>query len=137
MIIKKNKAFLLIEVLITVLIVSASIIFINHAFTSSLKATALSNDYLNAVLLMEDKMFDIELHSFIEQRGSFSGEEEFATNTFYWQQVTLPLEEEDFEDEYEEENLNLQRLELSLKWKRRNVERSIGLLTYAQIPETE
>lgn len=137
MIIKKNKAFLLIEVLMTVLIVSGSIIFINHAFTSSLKATALSNDYINGVLLMEDKLFDIQLHSFAEEDTILRGKEESGGKTFYWEQVTSPLQEEATEDEYAKEDISLQVFKFLLKWKRRNVERGIDILTYTHISEIE
>ena len=56
------------EVLATVLIVSIAVVYINHAFSSSIKSTSLSNSYLDAVVVLENKTYDIELSAF------FSGE---------------------------------------------------------------
>ncbi|NQT95821.1 MAG: hypothetical protein HQ572_05165 [Candidatus Omnitrophica bacterium] len=135
---QKNRAFLLIEVLITVVIVSASIVFINHAFSTSLRAISISNDYLKAVLLLEDKSFDFEAYPVVEE-GEFSGEEEFMQNNFVWEQVVEQLEEEDLgdEDDYEEDEILLKRLRYSLKWSRQNAERNIDILTYTEIEEIE
>jgi len=136
MIIRKNNGFLLIEILVTVVIVSASIIFINHAFTSSLKAIAVSNDYLSSVLLLEDKSFDFEAYPYVDE-SSFSGEENFMGRNFTWQQDISPLSEEDIGDEYDEEDLGLKLLEFSVGWKRQNVERDIGVITYTQALEAQ
>jgi len=136
MIIRKNNGFLLIEILVTVVIVSASIIFINHAFTSSLKAIAISNDYLSSVLLLEDKSFDFEAYPYIGE-SSFSGEENFMGRNFTWQQDVSGLSKEDIGDEYDEEDLGLKLLRFSIGWKRQNVERNIEVITYTQAPEAQ
>lgn len=136
MIIRKNNGFLLIEILVTVVIVSASIIFINHAFTSSLKAIAVSNDYLSSVLLLEDKSFDFEAYPYVDE-SSFSGEENFMERNFTWQQDVLGLSEEDIGDEYDEEDLGLKLLRFSVGWKRQNVERNIEVITYTQAVEVQ
>jgi len=132
------RGFLLVEVLVTVVIVSASIVFINHAFSSSLKATSTTNDYLKAILLLEDKGFDLEAYPVIEE-GEFTGEEEFMGSQFTWKQIVSSLEEEDLgdEDEYEEDEIPLKRLDYSLKWSRHDIERSIGILTYVEMAEME
>lgn len=134
---KKNRAFLLIEVLVTVVVVSTSIVFINHAFTSSFKAAGLSNDYHSAILLLEDKSFDFELNPQALKVGELSGEARVMEKNFSWMQSVSPLEKEDLADEYEQEELGLNRLKLFLKWQRQNVERSIDILTYIQATELE
>lgn len=133
---KKNRAFLLIEVLVTVAIVSTCIAFINHAFTSSFKAAGLSNDYLSAILLLEDESFDFELNPELEV-GDSSDRANFMGREFSWTQTVSPLEEEDLADEYEEEDIGLNKLMFSLKWQRQNVERSIDILTYIRAAELE
>lgn len=137
MIIRKNRAFLLIEVLVTVVAVSASIVFINHAFTSSFKAAAISSDYFRATLLLEDKSFDFQLNPQALEAGELSGEASFMEREFFWAQTISPLEKEDLAGEYEEEELGLKRLKLSLRWQRQNSERSIDILTYTQTAEPE
>lgn len=136
-IIKKNRAFLLIEVLVTVVVVSTSIVFINHAFSSSFKAAGLSNDYISAILLLEDKSFDFELNPQGLKAGELSGEDNFMGREFSWTQEVSPLEKEDLADKYEEEDLELKRLKLSLRWQRRKAERSVDILTYVQALELE
>lgn len=141
MTLRKNNAFLLIEVLITVAIVSGSIVFINHAFTSSLRAAALSSDYASAVFLLEDESFEIELGSKEAAEGVSSGESQFMGTKFLWAQQIMPLEDEDlggeYEDEYEDGELGLKRLNLSVTWKKQNRERSVEILTYVQSEEPE
>lgn len=132
---KKNRAFLLIEVLVTVVVVSASIVFINHAFTSSFKAAGLSNDYLSAILLLEDRSFDFELNPQDLKTGELSGQDSFMEKDFSWTQSVSPLEKEDLADEYEEEELGLNRLQFFLKWQRQDTERNIDILTYIQATE--
>ena len=137
MIIKKSRGFLLIEVLITVVIVTASIIFINQAFSSSLRATSLANTYNKAILLLEDKIFDIESEPATEEGGSYSVEEQLMNETFTLQQEYLPLEKEDIGDEYSPEEISLMRFQFLLKWFRQNREREIDILTYVPIAENE
>jgi len=132
----KSRGFLLVEVLVTVVIVSASIVFINHAFSSSLRATSITNDYLKASLLLEDKGFDLEADTFYEE-GEFVGEDQFMKTNFTWEQAVMPLEEEDLgeEEDYEEGEILLKRLGYTLKWTRNNTERSLNILTYTEIEE--
>jgi hypothetical protein len=136
MIIRKNKAFLLFEVLVAVLIVSTSIVFINHAFSSSLKAQAICGDYLTALLFLEDKAFDFESNTATEE-GSFSEEEDFMGMHLYWEDEIRGLDEEDLggDDAYDEETLGLKKLEFSLRWKRQDTERTIDINTYMQFAE--
>ncbi len=134
MIISKNKAFLLIEVLITVVIVAVSIIFINHAFTSSLKAVSLSNSYRGAILFLKNRTFGLELDPGSERVGlSFFKEEEFMDIGFLLKSQTLPLTRDDMDDEYGQEDLEIERFITSVTWQARGAERKIDILTYVPI----
>ena len=55
--------------------------------------------------------------------------------SFRWQELIYPLEEADLGDEYEEGELGLKRLRLSVYWQRQNTERSIDIITYAPSKE--
>jgi len=136
MITRKNRAFLLIEVMVTVVIVSCCIIFINHAFTSSFRAASLSGDYLSALLLLENKSFDFELEGTAIE-SEVSGEEEFMGKTFQWTKTVSALEAEDLGEDYDEQEIPLGRLGLSLKWKRQQAQRSVEILTYTLLEEGE
>ena len=135
MIILKNKAFLLIEVLITVVIVSVSIVFINHAFTSSLKAVSLSNGYREAILILENRTFDLELFLDSEEGAQpFSNDNEVSMDTgFQVRSQTLPLTNDDMGDEYDQESLDIERFASSITWQARGFERKIDILTYVPI----
>ncbi len=135
MIILKNKAFLLIEVLITVVIVSVSIVFINHAFTSSLKAVSLSNGYREAILVLKNRTFDLELFLDSEEGAtSFLEENEvFMDEDFQLRSKISPLTSDDKGDEYDEENIGIERFATSLSWQARGFERKIDILTYVPV----
>ncbi|MFC1807538.1 type II secretion system protein [Candidatus Omnitrophota bacterium] len=132
----KNRAFLLIELMITVIIVSVSIVMINHAFTSSIKATGITNDYLKAILFLEDKAFDIEL-PFGAVDEATSGDEEFMANSFHWETDFAAIDEGRESFSYDEEDLSLEKAISSVSWSRRNVERTVKIETYKQLLETQ
>lgn len=134
--IKQNKAFLLLEVLLTTVLVSASIVFINHAFSSSLRAMSLTNSYQEAVLFLDEGIFDIELGMYSAGISNFSKEEDFWDTLFLWEQEVLPLEKSDLDGEYDAEDLAIERLECSVSWDK-NGRRSIKLLTYVPIIKTQ
>jgi hypothetical protein len=133
--IEQNKAFLLLEVLLTVVLVSASIVFINHAFSSSLKAISLTNSYQKAVLFLDEGIFDIELGTHLSGISNFSKEEVFWGTLFLWEQEVLPLKKSDLDDEYDAEDLGIERLECSVSWDI-NERRKIKLLTYVPVMES-
>jgi len=131
-----NKAFLLIEILVTVVIVSTCLIFINHAFTSSFKAAGISSDYISAAFLLDDKSFDFESNPELKE-GESSGGVEFLGRNFSWTQTVSSLEKEETGDEYEEGELDLKRLKLSVGWNRQGVERNIDIVTYVNTKKSE
>jgi len=133
--IKQNKGFLLLEVLLTVVLVSASVVYINHAFSSSLKAMSLTNSYREAFIFLDDKVFDIELNMYLTEISSSSKEENFSNTLFLWDQEVTPLESTDLGDEYDIDDLGIERLSCSLSWEK-NGRRNIELLTYVPIIES-
>ena len=126
---------MLIEVLITVVIVSVSIVFINHAFTSSLKAVSLSNGYREAILVLKNRTFDLELFLDSEEGAtSFLEENEvFMDEDFQLRSKISPLTSDDKGDEYDEENIGIERFATSLSWQARGFERKIDILTYVPV----
>jgi len=134
MIILKNKAFLLVEVLITVVVIAVSIIFINHAFTSSVKAVSLSNSYRKAVLFLKNRTFDLELSIDSERDGlSFPEEEESTSAGFLLKSQRLPLSKDDMVDEYDKADLEIERFTVSIEWQARGAQREIDILTYVPV----
>lgn len=126
---------MLLEVLLTVVLVSASVVYINHAFSSSLKAMSLTNSYREAFIFLDDKVFDIELNMYLTEISSSSKEENFSNTLFLWDQEVTPLESTDLGDEYDIDDLGIERLSCSLSWEK-NGRRNIELLTYVPIIES-
>jgi hypothetical protein len=132
--IRQSRGFLLFEVLLTVVLVSVSVIFINHAFSSSLKVTSLVNRYHQAIILLDEKVFDIELNMCSGEIPSFSKEDIFSGTPFLWDQKTSPLEQGNAGDGYNIDSIALERLSCSISWESNGV-RGIELYTY--IPVTK
>ncbi len=93
----KNKGYLLIEVLVTVVVLGTTIIFIVRALNSSLFALRRAAYYTKALFLMEEIYRDIKLES---SRGeaipvdSFPRSSSLASDNlkFVWQEELQPTE---------------------------------------------
>ena len=112
-----KKGFLLLEVLVSVVIISVGLVYIIRSFSISTRAIATSRDYIKAASLMEDKLWELEEARQVargEDSGYFDDERKFT-----WE---LKAEEE------EESPVN--KTELNVSWKRRERGQSISLVTY-------
>jgi hypothetical protein len=104
---KKNKsAFLLLEVVLSVFIVTVGIVFVIGSFITSIKTFKVSKIYLDALYLTEDKMWEYEVNGEIEEDKD-SGKFEDYKNA-KWNVEAELLEDEDL-------NLNETTLEVELK----------------------
>ena len=126
---------MLLEVLLTVTLVSVSAIFINHAFSSSLKVISLTNSYREAIIFLDDKVFDIELNMYLKELPDFSKEEFFSSTLFLWDQKATPLKENDLDDGYDIDSIGIKRLFCSVGWEKSG-RRHIELLTYIPMIES-
>lgn len=70
--INRNNGFMLLEVILSVLIVSVGVVFVITSFITSLKAFKLSKIYVDAVYLIEQKLWEYEEKGEIED-GRNSG----------------------------------------------------------------
>ncbi|MBI4706487.1 MAG: prepilin-type N-terminal cleavage/methylation domain-containing protein [Candidatus Omnitrophica bacterium] len=83
---RSSKAFSLIELLVTMAILAAGIVFIFRSFAASLAGVKLSQNITNACLLAENKVWEIGQHykdgfSFPEQGAEESGVKKFDWNS--------------------------------------------------------
>ena len=71
---RKNKrsGFMLLEVMLSVFIVVVGVVFVISSFITSIKAYRVSKSYLEALYLMEEKMWEYEDSGEVED-GSDSG----------------------------------------------------------------
>ena len=112
-----KKGFLLLEVLVSVIIITVGLVYIIRSFSMSTRAIATSRDYIKAASLMEDKLWELEQARQVERgedKGYFDDERKFT-----WE---IKAEEE------EESPVN--KMELDVSWKRRERSQSISLVTY-------
>lgn len=122
MISRYNKAFSLLEVIITVAILSVAIIFIFRSFTAAIASTKFSQNITLACFLAESHLWEIEQS--------------------YKDNLTLPnphgtekLQERDFNWDYailDTDIPELQKLKFTVSWKERLREKeySIDFFTY-------
>ena len=80
---KKSKGFLLLEVMVSVSILSLGVLLILNSFIRPMRAMEFSKDYFRAGLLLDQKVFEL-YNSDIQEgcsKGAFSGFNE----KFFWE----------------------------------------------------
>lgn len=78
-----KKGFLLLEVIISIVIITAGILFIVRSYSSSKNAIEKSRELFEASLLLEKKMWEFEEKGEIEEgekTGDFEDEEGYSWN---------------------------------------------------------
>ena len=92
----KNSGFLLLEVMISVSILSFGLLLILNSFMRPIMAVELSKDYFRAGLLLEEKMFEACNSDIVEglSKGTFSG----FNNMFSWEMDVTGQEEGAFKE---------------------------------------
>ena len=98
----KNRGFTLIEIMISIAILSVGLIFVLQGLTQCLNILGISRDNLEASLLAEEKMTEVEIAA-KQDKGTFSkdasGEAQSGNIEFKWQiQLTPDGEYEDLNE---------------------------------------
>ena len=118
-----KRGFLLFEVMVTVAILSLGLVLVLRSFTVCLGASRLSQNYMQACLLLEEKMAELEMMgtSFAEIEPS-SGNFSSPYEQFNWKIEKRALKEE--------EDLGLDEVTLNIFWPEARRKESITLTTY-------
>lgn len=140
----KRKGFLLIELLVTIAILSFGLVLILAGFNSSLNALRTSQNTIRASQILEEKMLRIERQA-EEEEGVVAGVTEGQVNGFSWVMSVEPLEEtampidESLWDEEIAPTLEtvLSTVELSLRWTQAGKERELSVITYLNSKKEE
>ncbi|NQT06347.1 MAG: prepilin-type N-terminal cleavage/methylation domain-containing protein [Candidatus Omnitrophica bacterium] len=78
---KKRGGFLLLEVLVSITVISVGLVFIVRSFSSTTRAIETSGRLLKSVFLLEEKLWQFEAEGVIEKgtdRGPFEEEEGYS-----------------------------------------------------------
>jgi len=97
----KYQAFTLVEIMVSIAILSLGLIFVIQGFTNALNVQRIAEDNLEASLLAEDKMTEMEVNVKIDKDISdkyLNGEEKNDRTAFQWKITLAP------EGDYEELN---------------------------------
>ena len=121
-----KNGFLLVEVLITVVILSAGIMFLVKAFSTSLNSAKLAADYSKAVILLENKLTEFQLDERLNDGITSTGRSrgDFPEG-FTW--VSSLSADQKFPD--------LAALKLTLSWAGNKKGGSVDLDTYLSLKQ--
>jgi len=93
--VRTNRGFLLFEVVVSIVIITAGILFIMRSYSSSKDSIARSGEILRTSLLLEDKMWEYEA---MEEVGSDKDSGDFEDAEGYaWEMEAEPPEVEGFD----------------------------------------
>ena len=127
---KEKNGFTLVEILVTLTILSAALPALLQAFTSATRNQGLSDNSTTALYLLKFRMAEIEMSGYPDV-----GQEtdEFGENTRYrWRSVVEDIQSEEVE--------NIRRVMVTITWQHRNRERSMSMSTFIadrQMPQGE
>lgn len=122
---KKNRAFLLFEVTLTIAILSLGLVFIIRSIGASMKVAKASYNYNKAMNLAYEKLIYLELNSQAEGIELSSDQGVFLSDeNFNWKYVIEQLSDE-----------NLGKLVLDVSWKEGRRGGGFNLVTYIKIKD--
>ena len=127
---KEKNGFTLVEILVTLTILSAALPALLQAFTSATRNQGLSDNSTTALYLLKFRMAEIEMSGYPDV-----GQEtdEFGENTRYrWRSVVEDIQSEEVE--------NIRRVMVTITWQHRNRERSMSMSTFIadrQMPQEQ
>lgn len=91
---KPNKGFLLLEVLVSVTLITAGLVYVVRSFSSSSRAIGTATNYLKAVGMLEGKLFDLEVLGAVDEGdddGKFEDDPTFGWKSSVGRHKELPL----------------------------------------------
>lgn len=114
---RSNKGFLLLEIVISVAILTAGLLLVLNSFVRSIGAIELSRDYFKASLLGEEKMYELQNAQLTE--GSSGGVFPDFNSEFSWRLSAKKIEEN-----------ALKEADLEIYWQQGAKRKNISILTY-------
>ncbi len=127
---RNEKGFTLLEIIISMTILSVGILTLVQMFSGGLNQAAQADQYLNGVYLAEQKFSQMELDGFNTgiSEGGFGNPE-----TYRWQLEVLPY---DSPLNDEEARIQIQKISLRVFWEDKGVEKEVRLVSLKTQGET-
>jgi len=120
-----NRAFLLFEVIMTVIILSIGLVFVVRSIGMCMRVAKDSFNYSQAMNFAYQKAFDLELDSQSDGLETLSGSGVFSGNeNFNWEYNVEKFNEQ-----------NLGKVTLDISWKDNKRENNFSLETYVKTKE--
>ena len=113
-----HSGFLLLETLFAVLILTVGLTLVVRSFGSSINALRVTADYTKAMLLLEEKMWDLESKGSISPGISFGVFESYDAK-FQWEVNAIAVSKYD-----------LCEVTVAVLWKNKGKRRDLSLVTY-------
>lgn len=117
--------FLLFEIMVAVTILSIGLTLILRSFTTTIDAVRVSQDHTRAILLLEQKVFELERVGFAAP-GTSSGKFKGALQMFEWELESTELEE-----------VPLNQVTMSVKWQTTRRPQKVSVVTFLPSKEEE
>jgi len=114
---QKCEGFLLLEIMISVLILSIGVLLVLNSFVGLIRATELSKSYFKAGLLLEEKL--LELYNSDIEEGMSRREFSDFDNRFSWD-LDVVKSEDGF----------CKEVSLKVLWCEKDKEKDLSVLTY-------
>lgn len=123
-----NKAIFLVEVTLTVAILSIGLVFIIRSINSSMRVAGATSNYSQAIDFAYKKAFELELSSALQNLNSTFDLEKEGTfpnnNNFSWKYLIEEVK-----------NYNLKKVIIDIIWKQGKREGSLDVVTYVSAKE--
>lgn len=114
---KKNRGFLLLEVMVSVAVLSVGILLILNSFVRSLRAIEFSENYFKAGLIAQEKIYEMGCAG--GNRALADGVLADFGNKFSWHMDAVRIEEEAIDE-----------IMFKVFWNERNIQHDFSVVTY-------
>lgn len=114
---KQSKGFLLLEVLVSVTLISVSLIYVVRSLSASTRAVQTGTNFLKSIAFLEEELWNLEAKGCIG-RGSHKGGDASGED-YGWMAKATPLKD-----------APLNHVNLKVEWQRRDRKQRISIDTF-------
>ena len=125
---KKNKGFLLLEVILSILVIAFGVVFVIRAYTTSLRGAEITKALTRACFLLEDKLFEVDIKGFGD--GIIEGESNGVIEEdedYNWDLAVRPLDDK--------EQLKINAVDLNMVYIKGRYNKKVGISTFRKYKE--